>query len=146
VIPANDTVFGASSASVYDKRHHALVAALSQIGKCAVVARGIDPGGIVAATRTAVTVSGYNCFANPVRADVMIGGRKIAGAAQRRTRSGLLQQGSIQGIDLGNGLADRFAKALSNNCSERKINEEVLNRARELAYCKYGTAAWLRKR
>jgi lipoate-protein ligase A len=77
---------------------------------------------------------------------VLIDGRKVAGAAQRRTRSGLLQQGSIQGVDLGNGLADRFAKALSNNCSEPKINEEVLNRARELAYCKYGTAAWLRKR
>ena len=76
----------------------------------------------------------------------MIDDRKIAGAAQRRTRSGLLQQGSIQGVDLGNDFAERFARALSANCSERKINEEVLNRARELAYCKYGTAAWLRKR
>ena len=146
VIPANDTVFGASSASIYEKVHRALVDALSKIGKCAVVARGIDPGGIVAATRTAVTVSGYNCFANPVRADVMIGGRKIAGAAQRRTRRGLLQQGSIQGVDLGNGLAERFAEVLSANCSEREVAVKILNRARELAHCKYGTDAWLRKR
>jgi hypothetical protein len=49
----------------------------------------------------------YNCFANPVRADVMTDGRKIAGAAQRRTRRGLLQQRSIQGIELENGLAER---------------------------------------
>jgi len=87
-----------------------------------------------------------DCFANPVRADVMIDGRKVAGAAQRRTQQGLLQQGSIQGVDLGNGLTERFAKALSANCSERKIDEEILDRARELAHCKYGADFWLRKR
>src|SRR5437763_16217682 len=86
------------------------------------------------------------CFANPVRADVMIDDCKVAGSAQRRTRLGLLQQGSIQGVDLGNGLADRFANALSGNCSERKINEEILNRARELTQRKYGATAWLRRR
>src|SRR6266516_1125075 len=100
----------------------------------------------MAATRAAVHVSGYTCFANPVGADVMIGGRKIAGAAQRRTRRGLLQQGSIQGVDLGNGLAERFAEVLSANCSEREVAVKILNRARELAHCKYGTDAWLRKR
>ena len=64
------------------------------------------------------------CFANPVRADVMIDGRKIAGAAQRRTRRGLLQQGSIQGFAMNIDLAERFAQALSANCSEFVINEE----------------------
>ncbi len=146
VIPANDTVFGASSASIYEKVHRALVDALSKIGKCAVVARGIDPGGIVAATRTAVTVSGYNCFANPVRADVMIEGRKIAGAAQRRTRAGLLHQGSIQNVDLANGLAERFAKTLSNNRETRCLPNAVHYRAEEIAARKYATEDWLRKR
>ena len=146
VIPVNDAAFGESSMSIYEGIHRALCRALNGIGERAVVAGGVHPGGIAIAVRAAVDASAYNCFAHPVCADVLIDGRKVAGAAQRRTRSGLLQQGSIQGVDLGNGLADRFAKALSNNCSERKINEEVLNRARELAYCKYGTAAWLRKR
>jgi lipoate-protein ligase A len=36
------------------------------------------------------------CFAGPERHDLMFAGRKIAGAAQRRTRNGLLIQGSIQ--------------------------------------------------
>jgi len=76
----------------------------------------------------------------------MIGGRKIAGAAQRRTRRGLLQQGSIQGIEFGNSLAEQFAQALSTNCCERKVDEEILNRAGELADQKYGTESWLRKR
>jgi lipoate-protein ligase A len=76
----------------------------------------------------------------------MVGGRKIAGAAQRRTRRGLLQQGSIQGINLEKGLSERFALELAANCSECESDRKVLNRARELAQCKYGTDAWLRKR
>ena len=76
----------------------------------------------------------------------MIDGRKIAGAAQRRTRRGLLQQGSIQGVDLANGLAERFAQALSANRSERTIAQEILDRAREFAQQKYGTDSWLRMR
>jgi lipoate-protein ligase A len=142
VIPVNDAAFGESSILVYEKVHRALCRALNGIGVYAELV-----GSARCAERTLQRgVPTNSCFAHPVCADVLIDGRKVAGAAQRRTRSGLLQQGSIQGVDLGNGLADRFAKALSNNCSERKINEEVLNRARELAYCKYGTAAWLRKR
>ena len=145
-VPASDSAFGGSSISIYEKIHHALCDALNANGERAFVAGGVDPGPVVSTTRAALTASGYNCFANPVRADVMIDGRKIAGAAQRRTRSGLLQQGSIQGVNLENDLAERFAHALSHNCNERKVDEEMLNRARELAQCKYGTDSWLRKR
>lgn len=35
------------------------------------------------------------CFENPVKGDLILGSRKIAGAAQRRTRQGLLHQGSV---------------------------------------------------
>ena len=77
--------------------------------------------------RAAVNASGYNCFANPVRADVMMDGRKIAGAAQRRTRRGLLQQGSIQNFAMKTDLAQKFAQALSANCSEFEANEEFFS-------------------
>jgi lipoate-protein ligase A len=76
----------------------------------------------------------------------MVNGRKVAGAAQRRTRSGLLHQGSIQNVDLANGLGERFAQALSTKCTERKIDNDALKRACELAEQKYGTDGWLRKR
>jgi lipoate-protein ligase A len=76
----------------------------------------------------------------------MIDGRKVAGAAQRRTRRALLQQGSIQSVDLESGLSQRFIQALSTNYSERKLDEAILNRARELAEQKYSTDFWLRKR
>ncbi len=39
--------------------------------------------------------SAFFCFAKPTKYDVMIDGRKIAGAAQRRMRNGYLHQGSI---------------------------------------------------
>ncbi|MGE5196523.1 MAG: lipoyl protein ligase domain-containing protein [Anaerolineae bacterium] len=35
------------------------------------------------------------CMARPTKYDVMLGGQKVAGAAQRRSKKGLLHQGSI---------------------------------------------------
>ena len=76
----------------------------------------------------------------------MLDGRKIAGAAQRRTRRGLLQQGSIQGFAMQTDLAQKFAQALSINCVEFRLNEQFLERAKDLAQQKYATESWLRKR
>jgi len=146
VIPANDPVFDESSIAIYEKIHHALCRALNKIGTRAVVAQSVGPGEIVLSKHAAVSASRYNCFANPVHADVIMGGRKIAGAAQRRTRRGLLQQGSIQGTTTNTDLAETFAQALSTKCSEIEISEEVFQRAQELAQRKYGTGSWLRKR
>jgi lipoate-protein ligase A len=146
VIPATDPVFHESSMTIYEKIHRALARALNKVGERAALAGGVDPGGIAFCKQAAPSGSGYNCFANPVRADVMVDGRKIAGAAQRRTRRGLLQQGSIQGFDLDNHLAHRFANALSANCNQLRIKEEIFQRAQELAQQKYGTESWLHKR
>jgi lipoate-protein ligase A len=153
VIPSSDTAFAESSTSIYEKVHQALCDALTYDGELAELlaaaavcdrrkSRKSDLD-----TAPAGTDRRYSdCFANPVRADVMIDGRKIAGAAQRRSRRGLLQQGSIQGIDLPSDLAQRFARELSTDRRERKVDEKILSRARELAEQKYGTESWLRKR
>jgi len=145
VIPATHTAFSESSMAIYEKVHRALCDALEGNGKRAVVAGGGDSGRTADAMRTAFSAGGYNCFANPVRADVMVDGRKIAGAAQRRTRRGLLQQGSIQGVDLENGLSERFAAELSNNCQSQSLPKAVRCRTQEIAAQKYGAEGWLRK-
>ena len=115
VIPANDAAFAESSVWIYERIHRALCEALVANGLNAVVA-GIgdpDPWSATARTvRTALSDAGHRCFVKPVRADVVINGGKVAGAAQRRTRCGLLQQGSIQEIDLGDGLTEQFAAGL----------------------------------
>jgi hypothetical protein len=58
----------------------------------------------------------------------------------------LLHQGSIQGVNFGNELPERFAKELSKNCGEKKIDNELLDRAREIAGKKYATQDWLQRR
>ena len=145
VIPSNDPIFSESSIVIYERIHRALVDALNEMGQRAVVAGGVDPGGVALSKNAAVSASGYNCFTNPVRADVMMDGRKIAGAAQRRTRRGLLQQGSIQGFLMKTDLAQKFSQALSPSCREFEITEEIFRRATELAHEKYGTEFWLKK-
>jgi lipoyl(octanoyl) transferase len=145
VIPASDPVFDESSIAIYEKIHRALCETLVKTGQRAVVAGGVDPGRNAVWKHAAISASAYNCFANPVRADVMIDNRKVAGAAQRRTRRGLLQQGSIQNIMIHSELAQRFAETLSADCSWRETTEKLLPRARELARQKYGANSWLRK-
>jgi lipoate-protein ligase A len=148
VIPSRDAVFSESSTSIYEKIHRALADTLAANGT------SVELAAVVPHTRderwelaSAVTDRPYNhCFANAVRADVLLNGRKIAGAAQRRTRAGLLHQGSIQHPDPGNGLAERFVHALSANCTKRTMDEEIWNRGRELARQRYATQGWLRKR
>jgi len=141
VIPVSDPVFDESSIAIYEKIHRALCGALAvhtQGAELVTVANQLRPGDRGSCDN--------NCFANPVRADVMLNGRKIAGAAQRRTRRGLLQQGSIQGVPTNTDLAQKFAQALSHNCSEFELNAEIFQSARELAQQKYGTDSWLRMR
>ncbi|HEY2568352.1 MAG TPA: hypothetical protein VGI25_03440 [Candidatus Udaeobacter sp.] len=149
VIPADHVVFPESSAAIYQKVHSALVDALAETGQRGIVAGDGDPrsGRVPSLTaKTGIRDAGCSCFANPVRADVMMNGRKVAGAAQRRTSRGLLQQGSIQGVDLGNRLAARFAQALSTDGHEYESDDHLLKRASELTQQKYATETWMRKR
>jgi lipoate-protein ligase A len=141
MIPAHNSVFSERSMSIYEKVHAALRNALIAGGKAAVVAAVADCGGGVANA----DYRGH-CFMNPVRSDVLLNGKKIAGAAQRRTRCGLLQQGSIQNVEVRNGLADRFASELAAMRRDRTFDSAVIQRATTIASQKYGTSAWLRRR
>lgn len=87
-----------------------------------------------------------DCFANPVRADVLSGDRKIAGAAHRRSRAGLLHQGSIQRSDLPGRFREDFARILCNRFESKTLEPEILEPAAQIAATKYGTTAWLTRR
>jgi lipoate-protein ligase A len=142
VIPASDPVFNESSIAIYEKIHRALCHALADHNQGAELNVATLNN-----RRTGDRHSLHNdCFGNPVRADVMMNGRKIAGAAQRRTHRGLLQQGSIQGFTMNCDLASKFAQALSLNCNDFEVSERIFQRAQEIAQQKYGTESWLRKR
>jgi lipoyl(octanoyl) transferase len=134
VIPSSHPAFAESSTSIYEKVHKALRARLAASGLQAELVS-------IAAPKIS-----ESCFVNPVRADVLSNGRKVAGAAQRRARSGLLQQGSIQNVDLGNGFADLFAKELCGEYRPIHLDDRLLARAQQIAEQKYATKAWLQRR
>src|SRR5262245_57628641 len=134
VIPSSNRAFAESSMSIYQKIHKALSAGLIASGQQAE---------LVSISASKISES---CFANPVRADVLSHGRKIAGAAQRRTRRGLLQQGSIQNVDFRNGFADLFAKHLCDEYRPIQLDDRLLAQAQRIAEQKYDTKAWLQRR
>ena len=96
------------------------------------------------AAQTAAKVSS-GCFENPAEADVLTGSRKIAGAAQRRTRFGLLHQGSVQDFPSHAALAANLRTTFAVTTEERSLTDKELAEAAQLADEKYGTEAWLRR-
>ena len=133
VLPSCRTFKLPPSREIYTQVHDAIRRALSSQARAAL------------ATADAPKLS-EACFANPVVADVLVDGRKIAGAAQRRTRAGLLHQGSIQYERLPAGFREAFARELCPSAENKTFAPELLARARELAAEKYGTPEWLHRR
>jgi lipoate-protein ligase A len=134
VVPATHRYSARSARTIYSEIHVAIRDVLIENGLPAILANTARP-----------KVS-ESCFANPVCADVLIAGRKIAGAAQRRTRMGLLQQGSIQLQPLTADFAARFACALCSSAHTQPLDKEMVRRAREIEEQKYATHEWLQKR
>jgi lipoate-protein ligase A len=134
IIPAAAPFFARSSLEMYAAIHDAIRRALQ--------ANGI---GAVLANAPAPKVS-ENCFANAVRADVMRDGHKIAGAAHRRSRAGLLHQGSIQHRNLPDRFRTDFARLLCDRPERRTLSARVLERSPQIVATKYGTDEWLRRR
>ena len=85
------------------------------------------------------------CFVRPVQYDIVACGVKIAGAAQRRTRWGLLHQGSIQAPIEIRRHADTLCTALSGRVAAGRIDAEVQEAAEQIAGDRYATDAWMRK-
>ena len=92
------------------------------------------------------------CFQKPVRFDLVAGDRKLSGAAQRRTREGMLHQGSILLPDpagnreLRTGFAAAFANALELDFKAGKLTPSEERRAADLERERYSTDAWNRMR
>ena len=134
MVGSNDDTFSLPSKMVYQRVHAALSSALRDIGIPTVLTEVNEPKLSEA------------CFANPVVSDVIENGRKIAGAAQRKTRSGLLHQGSIQRENLNGKFRSIFGNLLAKRLVINSIEMDILNAAAELAVAKYATDAWLRRR
>lgn len=85
------------------------------------------------------------CFENAVRYDIIAARGKVAGAAQRRTRTGLLHQGSIQGMPRPAEVAALLGKTFATNLIRRPLSPDELAAGVSLAAARYATEAWLRR-
>jgi hypothetical protein len=93
------------------------------------------------------------CFIGAEESDLLHGGRKIAGAAQRRNRNGLLIQGSVQPPPKGCD-RDHWEKAMQQTASDRwdvawhlwEPDHEWRMRAERLAAEKYRDPGYLHRR
>lgn len=89
------------------------------------------------------------CFESPVEFDLIDGvGNKVAGAGQRRTKQGLLHQGSVAGLIEAIDSIDRskrLAGALCVNWKEVEIDvpREAIE---EKVLLRYGNPAWTARR
>jgi lipoate-protein ligase A len=98
-------------------------------------------------------VQAGQCFVGCERSDLLFQGRKIAGAAQRRRRDGLLVQGSVQPppqaparADWQQAMCKAGASASGTEWQELKLEQPLINRATILAQQKYSQASYNQRR
>jgi lipoate-protein ligase A len=86
------------------------------------------------------------CFENAVRHDIVVAGRKIAGAAQRRSKPGLLHQGSIQPVSDSDAIARALSGAFARQVEAMPLAHQTWSDASRLVVERYGTREWLQRR
>ena len=141
VFPPNDGWYSLSATDSYRRVHEWIRAAFAMLNLTAALApacRKTLPG---------------QCFQGHERFDLLWRGRKIAGAAQRRTRDGLLIQGSVQPAGLGVARTD-WEKAMCDVAREGQSADwtafhpdaSLAQRALQLSRQKYSQADYNQKR
>ncbi len=138
-VPANFPLYDQRAAETYRWIHESMIAALTRTGfsGCSLQPESMSDGMGV-------------CFEEPARFDVVHEGKKIAGAAQRRSsKSGFLHQGTIQPLKPPPGFDLEFARELAHRpavVSQDDALSLLQERAEILAVEKYGAASWLKER
>jgi lipoyl(octanoyl) transferase len=82
------------------------------------------------------------CFEKAVQLDLKLRGEKIAGAAIRRNRKGLLLQGSIQRLEVPVQFDGMLAAALADRVDSFVVSDLIMKQATQIAKEKYGAAEW----
>jgi len=141
-VPPAHAWYGLRAVESYEAMHAWVVRAFAGVGIAAELApccRKVAPG---------------QCFQGWEKFDVLWGGRKIGGAAQRRNRLGLLIQGSVQPPTVPGLTRAGWEDAMTRTApadffpeSRREpLSAALQERARELARSKYSDPGYLESR
>lgn len=137
LVPAEEPLARLAARDAYGEIHLAIAQALRRAG--------LETGPLELSHAPAGPAGGA-CFANPAPRDLLAGNRKIAGAAQRRTRGGLLHQGSVLLPSAPPGWREKLGEALPGALAEspspRPFSLADAEASRRLAEAKYATTAW----
>lgn len=137
VIPSNEPLARMRGGESYRQIHSALVAILNKEGCSAVLTDGDGETGNTL------------CFRNPVTYDIVSdNGSKLAGAGQRRTRHGLLHQGSVAGVcDRSHSTARGLGFALA-LCEVAQQQEMIPPSSwiEDKVFSRYAQRAWTKRR
>ena len=123
IIPANEKWSNTRPIASYQQLHESLAQALnaSDHGPCRLATSEDQRAGAA-------------CFKSPALHDIMRATTKLAGAGQRRTRHGLLHQGSLRIADLDDAFWQSFAHSLANEVIPwLSLPSHLQQRAAELA-------------
>lgn len=136
--PTNHEWYSLTAIQSYERIHRWIQAAFAKQNVETVLAperRKAEPG---------------QCFVGHEKFDLLWHGKKIAGAAQRRTRNGLLIQGSIQPPPLPVKRSDwenaMRETAPDTNCTVFTPDQPLIERVQELVSKKYSLASYNQKR
>jgi lipoate-protein ligase A len=136
VAPAGSALAGLRGTESYRILHTALADALAAEGIIAGLSSGADQTGAVL------------CFENPVGHDLIDDiGRKLAGAGQRRTRHGLLHQGSVAvacDAELSKIRAGHLATAFAESWQAVDF-QPPMPRIERMISTRYGCPTWTRR-
>jgi lipoate-protein ligase A len=136
-IPPQHPWYNSRAAESYQRMHQWIQSAFAPLGvttELAPCCRKEIPG---------------QCFAGYEKSDLLWLGRKIAGAAQRRTKMGLLIQGSVQPAPqrVSREQWQNAMRSVAPACwTELRNSEPVIHRARDLAAAKYSRDEHNRRR
>lgn len=141
VIPAGHEWWGIRAPESYCRLHEWLRRGFQHLGVETRLAPDPDPTGP------------GQCFIGAEEKDLLLHGRKIAGAAQRRSRTGLLIQGSVQPPPPGIVRTDWEKAMLETATAEWEVewmawepSAEWVKRTEQLAGEKYGSDGFLHRR
>jgi lipoate-protein ligase A len=136
VLPRAHDWMRLSAPESYEQIHLGVQAALAAIGIVSEL------------TACASSAESESCFQKPVRFDIVAFDAKLSGAAQRRTREGLLHQGSIllpnpaKNAELRQRFAMGFARRLEIALKPSELTKQELAKSDELKRDRYATETW----
>lgn len=135
ILPKGHSILSMSTTESYRQIHEAVAQTLQKMKIPVVLAPCCDPDEKEA------------CFQRAVKFDVVLGDSKLAGAAQRRTREGMLQQGSVLvAPELRQKFYDEFESiflsvfAMEGERSD--LTSEEITKAQELEGSRYSQHEW----